>query len=727
MLRRICFFLFLLAAFFASAGAQAASWLEVRTPHFRVISNAPEKEAQRAALQFERMRSVFARVFPDRNIDTATPIVVLAFEDKQNLQAVEPAAYLANGGLTLLGLFLSAPEKNYMLILLNAPGRHPYASIYHEYAHFVQSRTGEWMPLWLTEGWAEFYQTAEFLDNEVVVGKLDAGPWQFLQRNRLLPLATLLHVDMHSPYYHEEDKGSMFYAESWALTHYIEMKDAREATHRLQDYLDLVHKNADPVAAAEQAFGDLTQLQADLQKYIVNPDFDPIHIAGSTDVDDSLFQVQSLSQTQVDTIRGDVRAYDDRQTAACVLLRSLLHEDASNAAALETMGYLAFRQRDFDEACKWSDEALKLDPQNLLANYYYARAVLQKGLPDAAGQTRVEACLRTAMKVNPSFAPAYYGLGLLFTLQGRDYNEARRWLEKSIEMDPGSVEYRIDHANLLIRMNKNKEAVDALQLAVKVAHAPEQTAAAENVLQTLHRLESELARQRRLGLTTSVNPTNSTPAPVPGEVEAPGIYTPQPDYTVQARTAHLEGVCTLSLIVGLDGKTSNIVFVKKLGMGLDEKAVEAVRKWKFEPGRKYGHPLMTHLTLSIQFKLIGDTRIMDLSEKVKTGDPAAEFGLANAFFAGKDIPKDESKGAVLLERAARDGLPEAQFQMAERAYGTGSNPETYVAAYVWYAPAQRSGYDPSQGKAEVVAAEMTPEQLSEAQKELEKFAAPPPR
>jgi tetratricopeptide (TPR) repeat protein len=149
-------------------------------------------------------------------------------------------------------------------------------------------------------------------------------------------------------------------------------------------------------------------------------------------------------------------AYDDRQTAARVLQRSLLHEDASNAAALETMGYLAFRQRDFDEARRWSDEALKLDPQNLLANYYYAGAVLQKGLPDAAGQTRVEACLRTAMTVNPSFAPAYYGLGLLFTLQGRDYNEARRWLEKSIEMDPGSVEYRIDYANLLIRMNKNK-------------------------------------------------------------------------------------------------------------------------------------------------------------------------------------------------------------------------------------------------------------------------------
>jgi TPR repeat protein len=116
-----------------------------------------------------------------------------------------------------------------------------------------------------------------------------------------------------------------------------------------------------------------------------------------------------------------------------------------------------------------------------------------------------------------------------------------------------------------------------------------------------------------------------------------------------------------------------------------------------------------------------------LSERVRSGDPAAEFELANAFFAGKDIPKDESKGAALLERAARDGVPEAQFQMAVRAYGSGSNPETYVSAYVWYSLAQRSGFGPSQGRAETIAAEMTPEQLAEARKQLEKFAVPAPK
>ena len=191
--------LFLLVASACLAGAQADTWLEVRTPHFIVVSNSTEKESRHVARQFERMRSVFRRVFPDANIDTATPIVVLAVADKRNFQALEPEAYLSKGQLNLTGLFLHAPEKDYVLVLVNAPGQYPYAPIYHEYAHFVLNRTGDWMPLWLTEGWAEFYQTAEIFDNEVRLGKLDASTWTFLQHNDLLPLPTLFNVDMHSP------------------------------------------------------------------------------------------------------------------------------------------------------------------------------------------------------------------------------------------------------------------------------------------------------------------------------------------------------------------------------------------------------------------------------------------------------------------------------------------------------------------------------------------------
>lgn len=721
---------FLLAAA-SFAGAQTDAWLEVTTPHFRVISNSTEKDARRAALQFERMSSVFARVLPEANIDTATPIVVLALQDMRNLEALEPAVYLTKGQNRLMGLFLHVPEKNYVLILLNAPGQHPYAPIYHEYAHFVQYRTGEWMPVCLSEGWAEFYQTAEILNSEIIVGKLDAGTWQFLQRTPLLPLSTLLTVDMHSPYYHEEDKSSMFYAESWALTHYVKMKDARENTHRLQDYLDLLHKGVESVAAATQAFGDLALLQSDLQKYIADPQFELVHFAGSTDVDSSSFAAGPITQTQVDALRADVLAYDQRDADARTLAESVLHDDPENVSARETLGFLAFRRRNFDEARNWYEQALKLDPQDLLANYYFAGAVIKKGLPDPALQTRVENSLRTAIKLSPSFPLAYYGLGLLYTMQGKNYDEARKWLQKSLEMDPGNVEILIDYAGLLNRMNKDKEAVDTLERALKLAHTPEQTAAVENLLQTERRLQAERARLQRQGLTSlpaeQRNGKVAAAPSQPGEIQARGIYTPQPDYTEEAREARREGVCVLSLIVGVDGRTSNIIVTKKLGLGLDEKAVETVRQWKFEPGRRNGRAVPTHLTLNMQFKLMGNDRILDLTEKAKTGDAAAEFELANAFFAGKDIPRDEIQGAAMLERSARDGLPEAQFQMGERAYGNGSNPETYVSAYVWYTLAQKNGFEPSQGKAEIVAAQMTAEQLSDARKQIEKFAAPVPK
>ena len=77
------------------------------------------------------------------------------------------------------------------------------------------------MPLWLSEGIAEFYQNTEILDDRVRLGKGDPYLQSVLEHNALLPLSTLFSVDPHSPYYHEENKGSIFYAQSWALTHYL--------------------------------------------------------------------------------------------------------------------------------------------------------------------------------------------------------------------------------------------------------------------------------------------------------------------------------------------------------------------------------------------------------------------------------------------------------------------------------------------------------------------------
>jgi TonB family protein len=91
---------------------------------------------------------------------------------------------------------------------------------------------------------------------------------------------------------------------------------------------------------------------------------------------------------------------------------------------------------------------------------------------------------------------------------------------------------------------------------------------------------------------------------VGGGVSAPkAIYSPDPEYSEEARKAKYQGVCVLSLIVGPDGKPRDIHVARSLGLGLDEKAIEAVNQWKFEPAQKDGKPVAVAINVEVQFRL----------------------------------------------------------------------------------------------------------------------------
>jgi protein TonB len=81
------------------------------------------------------------------------------------------------------------------------------------------------------------------------------------------------------------------------------------------------------------------------------------------------------------------------------------------------------------------------------------------------------------------------------------------------------------------------------------------------------------------------------------------IYAPEPEFSEEARKAKYQGTCTLALIVGIDGRPSDIRVVSSLGMGLDEKAIEAVKTWKFEPAMKDGHPVRVPIEIEVDFHL----------------------------------------------------------------------------------------------------------------------------
>jgi len=91
---------------------------------------------------------------------------------------------------------------------------------------------------------------------------------------------------------------------------------------------------------------------------------------------------------------------------------------------------------------------------------------------------------------------------------------------------------------------------------------------------------------------------------VGGGVSAPQvIYAQQPEFTDAARQAKYQGVCVVSLIVDAQGNPQRVQIIQHVGMGLDEKALEAVRHYKFKPAMLQGHPVPVEVHINVNFRL----------------------------------------------------------------------------------------------------------------------------
>ena len=451
---------------------KAENWIEVRSPHFVVTTTTNEKQARKIADQFERMRSLFHVLFPKLKIDPSSPVIVLAVRGEKDFRALEPQEYLAKGSLRLGGLFLRAADKNYVLMDLDAEGEHPYSVVYHEYTHLLLSKA-EWMPLWLNEGLAEFYENTDIDETDARLGQPSGEDIRLLRETRLLPLSVLFAVDFNSPYYHEDNKGSIFYAESWALTHYLRVKDFQQKTTRLQQYGDLLASGTDPLTAATTAFGDLKKLEIELNLYVQQRAFIGFKVKVPTEVDQASFKVDPLTAPQADALRADFLAYDRRTQDAQALLDHVLHDDPNNVQAHETKGFLAFQAGHLDEAKKWYQQAVELDSQSYLAHYYFAAMSMQGSLNDS-DEKPVENSLRMAIKLNPSFAPPFDRLAVLLGRRHRDLDEAHMMGLTAVSLDPTNMAYRVNVASVLMAMGQGKNAVEVLRNAVKLAKTPQE-------------------------------------------------------------------------------------------------------------------------------------------------------------------------------------------------------------------------------------------------------------
>lgn len=269
----------LIAAFvFSGARFSAAkhdSWIEVQTAHFVIVTNAGEQKGRSTATQFERIQAFFRQSLAIATQRPSPSVTIFVVTNADAMRRLLPE-YFADGFFSPYhvhpaGVFFQHGGKYFAIVELDTQRSGYFETLYHEYYHALTLPIFPDLPVWLSEGLAEFYGRTQITDEYAVVGEPDRDLLDLLKQNRLIPLDVLFSVDRKSPYYNEAQRASVFYAESWLLTHYL-MIGSPDSHQLLVQYLKAL---AEGKTARESvaAFGDLKKLQSALSSYALQRKF----------------------------------------------------------------------------------------------------------------------------------------------------------------------------------------------------------------------------------------------------------------------------------------------------------------------------------------------------------------------------------------------------------------------------------------------------------------------
>ena len=526
------------------------AWSRLRSPNFIVITNASDKQARRVAYQFELIRAVLRQFFGLQGAATDPPVIIIAAKDEATFKPFLPEGYQPKGSAQLAGLYVGGPEKNYVALRLDVSldreAIEPFEPVYHEYVHYFMRRTISQLPLWLTEGLAEFYGNIRQDGKYVMVGAPSSSNLIVLRQTPLLPLGTLFAVNASSPYYHENNKVSIFYAESWALTHYLMVQDWRGKTNRLTQFVALLGQNVTPEAAAKRTIGDPHALEEALGQYIGMYAFTTARLPTPAEVNEDAFAPEPLSEAESLAVRADFLVHSGHYPEARAMLEDALKADPKLAAAYESMGQLYAQQNQTEEAGKWYSQAVALNSQSYLANFYYATNLF-KGRMDDELAAKAEASLRTAIRINPQFAPAYDALAYLLASRHRELEEARMFALQAIDLEPGNIRYRLRMVHVLAEMDRTDDAVRVATLATSMAKSPEEALEAESTLDRVRQIQENKRRAQEREEAFQKAPTEAVEDPEhlpPREAPAPGENSPEVETNPPVLQHRGEGTAT---------------------------------------------------------------------------------------------------------------------------------------------------------------------------------------
>jgi tetratricopeptide (TPR) repeat protein len=407
-------------------------------------------------MRLEEFREALARTLPGAKLATNKPTIVVVFKDDDAFHPYKPQ-FKGKTEDNVRGYFQERADSNFIVLSTDSSAIAPFDVIFHEYEHFVLGNNMKKAPLWLNEGFAEYYSTFEASDkeNKIMVGGPIGRHIGLLRYKPLLPLKTLLSVNSKSPEYHEGSKVGMFYAESWALVHYLMNGNELKRRPQLIRFINQLSTDAPLDENFRQSFGqDYGQMEQELRSYVAKflfPVMNTKFLNGFTF--DKQTTVTPLTEPQKFAYLGDLLAGVRRFKDAEEKLRKAIQSDPTFGPAKVSLAQVLAAQDRYPEAEEVLTSALKDGSKDYLTSYYLGVYLYQSRKYDEALTS-----FQKSLEYRSNNARAYTMMGQVYTVLNQ-YDRAIEAYRNSLRIEPDDG--TVFHALSYLKLNQADGALAA--------------------------------------------------------------------------------------------------------------------------------------------------------------------------------------------------------------------------------------------------------------------------
>jgi len=434
-------------------------WIEVSTANFRIRSTLSKRKTTKLIRDLHLLRTAVPLFTNVKRVDSTIPT---------NILAIKRAADFETLGINrdYVGWFRSRLRNNTILIR-DTPHMDETAVIIHEYVHFLmRNHSGLAYPRWYDEGFAEYLSGMTFSRDSFEVGAAPQQRVYGILDSRWLSPTQLLDPDE----YQKLNKGEKqrFYAQSWALVHFLLNRSDRKSKHGedMRAYLDLVSSGSDEVEAFESAFGiPAKKLPAKLKSYLR---YDCCNVAGyRIEQLQSEFapEVRTLSRAEISLGLGQTALTTGQLDVARRWYEIAAEDETTRPGAEAGLGDLLKFEGDYEAAQPHFETAVALAPDNayiqLDAGEFWLSRIAATDLQSekTAYLQRAKRSFVAAWKLNPSMPEIYVMNARAYLIEGSRIDKAIEMFEEAEILYPSNLQIRMELAEAYAMDGRDDDAI----------------------------------------------------------------------------------------------------------------------------------------------------------------------------------------------------------------------------------------------------------------------------